>query len=126
MQPAGEKPFQEVQNCAGQAIPVERLTVCYSTHPNLKSQLSYRKISRRSLQVSSFLTDDQTLRDDENPNAVSNLDTATALVNVVSEACSVEDDLWGLEKLVVYCENEQEFQALEEAVKATASRKIAQ
>lgn len=77
MQPAGEKPFQEVQNSAGQAIPVERLTVCYSTHPNLKSQLSYRKISRRSLQVSSFLKDDQTLRDDENPTAASNPDNNT-------------------------------------------------
>ncbi|KAL7493317.1 hypothetical protein ACHAWT_002399 [Skeletonema menzelii] len=58
MQPEGEKPFRDVRNSGGQQIPIERLTICYSTHPNLKSMLSYRKISRRSLKVSSFLKDD--------------------------------------------------------------------
>ena len=56
MHPSGEKPFHELTNDAGQDIPLGRLTVSYSNHPNLGSMLSYRKICRRKgLKVSSFL-----------------------------------------------------------------------
>ncbi len=56
MHPRGELPFHELKNDAGVEIPLERLTVCYSTHPNLGSMLSYRKIcKRKSMKVSSFL-----------------------------------------------------------------------
>jgi hypothetical protein len=59
LQPRGEVPFHEVRNDSGQRIPVERLTVCYSTHPNIGSILSYRKIcGRKGLKVSSFLKTD--------------------------------------------------------------------
>jgi hypothetical protein len=59
LQPSGELPFHELRNDVGQKIPVERLTICYSTHPNIGSLLSYRKIcKRKGLKVSSFLPKD--------------------------------------------------------------------
>ena len=59
LQPSGELPFHELRNDVGQKIPVERLTICYSTHPNIGSILSYRKIcKRKGLKVSSFLPKD--------------------------------------------------------------------
>ena len=51
-----ELPFSELKNQEGRKIPLEKLTVCYSTHPNLGSLLSYRKICKRTgLKVSSYL-----------------------------------------------------------------------
>ena len=56
MHPPGQKPFNEIENDDGHQIPLERLTVCYSTHPNLGALFSYRKIcKRKGLKVSSFL-----------------------------------------------------------------------
>ena len=59
LHPKGDEPFCELRNQTGQKIPLERLTVCYSTHPNLGKLLSYRKIcQRKGLTVSSFLKKD--------------------------------------------------------------------
>jgi hypothetical protein len=56
MHPKGNQPFTELENHLGYKIPLDRLTVCYSTHSNLGSLLSYRKIcNRKGLKVSSFL-----------------------------------------------------------------------
>jgi hypothetical protein len=56
LHPQGEEPFHELTNQEGRKIPLERLTVCYSNHPNLGKLLSYRKICKRTgLKVSSFL-----------------------------------------------------------------------
>jgi len=60
LQPQGELPFSELTNQEGRKIPLERLTICYSNHPNLGSMLSYRKIcNRKGLKVSSFLQDQE-------------------------------------------------------------------
>ena len=60
MHPPGELPFHELRNNCGQEIPLERLTVCYSTHPNLGSIFSYRKICKRQgLTVSSVLQEEE-------------------------------------------------------------------
>ena len=54
--PQGEEPLHELKNQQGRKIPLERLIVCYSNHPNLGKLLSYRKICKRpGLKVSSFL-----------------------------------------------------------------------
>ena len=35
MHPKGDQPFTELENERGHKIPLDRLTVCYSTHSNL-------------------------------------------------------------------------------------------
>ncbi len=60
LHPKGERPFPELTNHAGMEITIERLTVCYSNHPNLGSMLSYRKIcNRKGLKDSSFLKEEE-------------------------------------------------------------------
>jgi O-acetyl-ADP-ribose deacetylase (regulator of RNase III) len=52
------------------------------------------------------------------------IDSATALVSVVMEACGADQDLFGLEKLVVACETSEELTALQSAIKTAASSKM--
>ena len=43
-QPVDAKKLTNLTNCTGHKIPISKLTVAYSQHPNLGSRLSCRKV----------------------------------------------------------------------------------
>jgi hypothetical protein len=46
-----------MENIEGAKIPIKKLTIAYSRHPNLCNLFSIRKISTRGWEVSTYTTD---------------------------------------------------------------------